>query len=216
MSNNAVDTAGTITSVQAESTLDISSNSASESDLPQSAEEPTVVKTKVSILLCGNAKLDSEGVVGKLHVAEQLGRRKLKSDDFDADAYVGKADVLWLAPKKHWTVSRTEASLQERTNKLTDSFLQHGKDVVIVTDKDFRFKQQDPSEKLHRHETPGHIVLCSVKLTKLNQKCGDNDSEQHLNSAIASCLKKTLGRVGVRQSYKSDKSYKGNHDDANT
>ncbi len=110
MTNNAIDTAGTITSVQAEHTSDVNRHE-SKYDLPQSAvqlaDERTVVERKISILLCGNTQLDTEGVVEKLHVVEELGRRKLKSKDFDADAYVGKADVLWLTPKKHWTVSNS-------------------------------------------------------------------------------------------------------------
>ena len=203
MTNDAENTAAirerTITSVQAESTLEVVS-SASEYNLPQSAEEQTVViNSKISVLLCGDAKLDSVGIVGKLHVTEQLGRRKLKSKDFEAEAYVDKADVLWLTPKRHWTVDKTEHSLQDQTLKLAECFLQSGKDVVIVTDKDFRFKRNGPSETLHRYETPGHIVLCSVKLPELHKSCGTNKDEQCLNIAIAGGLL-CPDRVGVRQS----------------
>ena len=173
------------------------------------AQPGVAINARLSVLLCGNSSLGEAGIADKLHVVDRLGRRKLRSVDLDVDSYAQNADVLWLAPKKYWTVSKGEVCLQDTTLAVVDCFLLHRKDIVIVTDREYRWRNKDPAKLFHRYETPGHVVFCSRKLDNLCLFCGPSDNEQLLNTAIATCLSKSLSsispadRVGVRQSYQS-------------
>ena len=172
---------------------------------------PVVPKkhTRLSVLVCGHSNLKVEGISDKLHVADQLGRRKLRSKDLSIDAYAKATDVFWLAPKKYWTVSKGESCLQDLSLDVLNCFLRHDKDVVIVAPKDYRWRNKNPSKILHRYDTPGHVVLCTQVLDKLSAIVGPSADEQMLNFAIASCLKHNPNsespsdREGVRQSYTS-------------
>ena len=179
-------------------------------------EVPTTSK-RISVLLCGNTNLDSESIAEKLHVCDQLGRRKLKTREYNVLA----APLFWLRPRKYWTVSKGESCLQDLSLEIVNAYLQANKDIVIVTEKDYRWRNKDPAKIMHRYETPGHIILCTQPLDNLNKMVGSSDDEQLLNNSIASCLFPlltsgtmlsntsatarvfALDRVGVRQSINS-------------
>ena len=157
------------------------------------------------MLLCGTTDLRNESIASKIQLIDQLGRRKLKDQTYAIEESASTADLLWIAPRKYWTCSKNEQSMQDRALKLADVFLAKNKDVVIITSKDFRFKSKEPHKVLHLHETPGHTVLCTRKLSNLIAFCGPSDDEQLLTTAIVQCFVEG-SCLGVGQSYES--SYK--------
>ena len=168
---------------------------------------------KISVLLCGTTDLRNESIASKMQLIDQLGRRKLKDQKYAFEESASTADLLWLAPRKYWTCSKNEKSMQDRALDLADVFLAKNKDLVIVTSKDFRFKSKDPQKVLNRYETPAHTVLCTRKLPNLVAFCGPSEDEQLLTTAIVQCFIEG-SCLGVGQSYKSDsslQSYKSNN-----
>ena len=146
--------------------------------------KPNVTTKRVSVLLCGKADLTNESISDKLHVQDHIGRRKLKTSEFDCSV----ADLFWLSPRKYWTVSKGESCLQDLSLEIVNTFLEEGKDVVIVTEKGYRWRNKDPAKVLHQYHTTGHTVLCTRKLDNLCAIVGPSASEQLLNAAIASCF----------------------------
>ena len=96
-------------------------------------------------------------------------------------------ELFWFNPRKYWTVSKNERSLQDHALDIVDKFLENDKDVVIVTDKEYRWRNKNPCKAFYRHETAGHIVFCTRELKKLSGLVGPSADEQLLNTAIASC-----------------------------
>ena len=127
-----------------------------------------------------------------------MGRRKLMSQQFCAELKASDAELLWLAPRKYWTYSKSERNIQDQALQLADAFLAKGKDLVIVTPRDFRFKSKDPGKSLNRAETPGHIVYSSFQINKLPKLVGPSSDEQILTTAIVQCVLE--GYLGVGQS----------------
>ena len=157
-----------------------------------------------STVVCGNTDLTC--VSDRVHICDHLGRKRLKQGDFDCE----NSGLFWFCPRKYWTVSKREKSLQDCALEIVDSYLANDKDVVIITDKEYRWRNKDPSKVFFRHETPSHVVLCTRKLTGLSKRVGDNHDESFLNKAVVSCLHASVysapsaRRAGVRQSDKSN------------
>ena len=153
----------------------------------------------MAVTVCGNVDLKVEGVSDKLHVRSHIGRKKLRAKAHVVD----ESDVFWLNPRKYWTVSKGESCLQDLSLEIVDSYLAKRKDVVIITDKHYRWRNKDPGKLFYRQDTPGHVVLCTRKLEDLNVLVGPSDSEQLLNTAVADRLYKLFSsansREGVRQ-----------------
>ena len=174
------------------------------------ATSETRSQTKMSVLLCGSTDLRNEDIACKIKLVEQLGRRKLKDQSYAVEELASRSELLWLAPRKYWTYSKEEQSLQDHSLKIADMFLAKSKDVLIVTPKDFRFKRKDPSKLPYSYETPGHKIYCTRSLGNVVEMVGPSCSDELVTAALVQCL--VEGRLGVGQSnsetYLSKKSKK--------
>ena len=150
--------------------------------------------------MCGQTNLSADGLADFMHVADHLGRRKLKGLSNETIADRVNTDVLWMTPKNYWTVSKSATSMQDVFLAVADAYIASDKDVVIVAPKDYGWINRDPRKIMHRFETPSRIVLCTQPLD-LSKYVGPSDDELLLNIAVAKALSTCLkDRVGVRQS----------------
>lgn len=93
-------------------------------------QEPTHTKSCLTVLMCGNANLETEGLAEILHVTDRLGRRKLNGlNDENLTSRIN-TDVLWMTPKKYWTVSKSSACMQDAFLNIADAYIARDKDVV--------------------------------------------------------------------------------------
>ena len=108
-------------------------------------QESTPVKKSFSVLMCGQTNLSADGLADFMHVADHLGRRKLKGlSDENLTSRVS-TDVLWMTPKKYWTVSKSATSMQDTFLDVADAYIANKKkDVVIVAPKDYGWINRDP------------------------------------------------------------------------
>ena len=187
-----------INAEQKRSTIDFSEASSQSSTENAETEIHSINETKLAVLLCGTTDLRNEDIACKVQLVDQLGRRKLKDQKYAVAEQASRSELLWLAPRKYWTYSKEEQSMQDQALKVADMFLASHKDVLIVTQKDFRFRDKDPSKLTYRHETPGHKIYCTRDLSKVVDMVGPSSSEHLLTTAIVQCL--VEGRLGVGQS----------------
>ena len=166
---------------------EISASTASgHTDSPDASHDSTVVvaavESKVStmkptVLLCGRVE-HVEGIAANMHVVNNIGRRQLQDLSTRDSAEIEDASIFWLAPKKYWTVSRKERSLQDTTLDIVATYLAQSRDVVIVAPKEYRWCNRDPRKLLHRIDTAGHVVLCTRKLDKLKSLVGSSTDDK--------------------------------------
>ena len=174
-------------------TVPITEACASDTSTHVLSDQPQT-NSKLSVLLCGNTDLQNEQIASKVTLVDQLGRRKLKDKSYVASASNSEAQLLWLAPRKYWTYSKQEESLQDISLNLAETFLSQNKDVVIVCEKNFHFKNKAPQKVLHAHYLPGHTVYCNKQLKSLAKLVGPSDNEELLTYSLIQCLhKRSLG-----------------------
>ena len=169
-------------------------------------QDTTETTKRISVLMCGQTDLEAEGMADLVHVADHLGRRKLKGLSNEALNSRVTTDVLWMTPKKYWTVSKSSINMQDTFLDVADAYIANNKDVVIVAQKDYGWINRDPRKIMHKFETPSRVVLCTRKLD-LAKDVESSDDALLLNTAIAKSLNNLLtDRVGVRQSYPTSQS----------
>ena len=168
-------------------------------------QESTI--SRFTVLLCGNANLESAELADILHVDGHLGRRKLNGLNKANLASVISTDVLWMSPKKYWTVSKSATCMQDVFLDVVYAYIADKRDVVIIAPKDYGWKNKNPRSDMHCFETPSRFVFCTRKLD-LTNLVEDSKDEKLFSLAIAKALTicRATDRVGVRQSYQNQSS----------